>query len=754
LFETVGLAREVTDLCFPGAAGMITGAGFKEIEDDQQRLSESAWELSRPISQGGLLKFTWGGEFHAFNPDVVTLLQNAVNSGIKTDYQAFSDRVNKRSPMALRDLLALVPGKQAIELDQVEPAKTLFPRFDSAGMSIGALSPEAHEALAIAMNTLGGASNSGEGGEDPARFGTLKNSRIKQVASARFGVTAHYLVNADILQIKMAQGAKPGEGGQLPGHKVSTEIAALRHAIPGVTLISPPPHHDIYSIEDLAQLIFDLKQINPQAMVSVKLVAERGVGTIAAGVAKAYADCITIAGHDGGTGASPLTSVKYAGSPWEGGLPEAHHALVANGLRDRIRLQVDGGLKTGLDVIKGAILGADSFGFGTGPMVALGCKYLRICHLNNCATGVATQDEGLRRQHFQGLPEKVIAYFEFVAQEVREHLAFLGFEKLEDIIGRSDLLEKIEPLTAKQALIDLEPILASAGAAGKVSSGYQGIRNDPHDEGKLNQEILKIFGDPLETQSDTEHDFQIRNYDRSVGASLAGAIARRWGREGLQNAEFKLNFTGSAGQSFGVWNNTGMSLRLAGDANDYVGKGMCGGRIVIAPHADSEIKAKRSAIIGNTCLYGATGGELFAAGQAGERFAVRNSGATAVTEGVGHHGCEYMTSGLVLILGRTGSNFAAGMTGGRAFVLDLDERFATRCNKDQVTVVDLDTSSNSSDMALVQKLIGQHVERTGSEWGSRLLENFEHYMFFFRAVKPKVNPKMESVHKLPLRVVK
>jgi glutamate synthase (NADPH/NADH) large chain len=577
LFETVGLAREVTDLCFPGTAGVLSGIGFAEIEADQRALADQAWQRSVPISQGGLLKFTWGGEFHAYNPDVVSSLQQAVNNGDKADYQAFADLVNHRRPAALRDLMRLKTSGSSLPVEQVEPSEKLFPRFDSAGMSIGALSPEAHEALAVAMNTIGGASNSGEGGEDPARFGTLKNSKIKQVASARFGVTAHYLVNADVLQIKMAQGAKPGEGGQLPGHKVSAHIAALRHATPGVTLISPPPHHDIYSIEDLAQLIFDLKQVNPNAMVSVKLVSSRGVGTIAAGVAKAYADCITIAGHDGGTGASPLTSVKYAGSPWETGLPEAHHALVANGMRDRIRLQVDGGLKTGLDVIKGAILGADSFGFGTGPMVALGCKYLRICHLNNCATGVATQDEGLRRDHFHGLPEKVVNYFQFVAEEVREHLAYLGFERLEDIIGRSDLLEKVESINPKQQKIDLDPVLVSAGAAGEQPGGYQGLRNEPHDTGLLNQQILKEFSEPLKNAESAERDFIIKNHDRSAGASLAGEIARRFGREGFTGGQLKLNFTGSAGQSFGVWNNHGMFLGLSGDANDYVGKGMSSG---------------------------------------------------------------------------------------------------------------------------------------------------------------------------------
>jgi len=753
LFEAVGLGSEITDMCCPGASGNIGGAGFEEIEADQRILAQAAWNSGQPLSQGGLLKFTWGGEFHAYNPDIVTSLQTAVQSGQQRDYAKFARLVNQRSPAALRDLLKLRPADEPLAVESVEPPEKLFPRFDTAAMSIGALSPEAHEALAVAMNTLGGRSNSGEGGEDPARFNSKRNSSIKQVASGRFGVTAHYLVNADILQIKIAQGAKPGEGGQLPGHKVSAHIAALRNSVPGVTLISPPPHHDIYSIEDLAQLIFDLKQVNPTAEVSVKLVAQRGVGTIAAGVAKAYADCITIAGHDGGTGASPLTSVKYAGSPWETGLPEVHHALVENGLRDRVRLQVDGGLKTGLDVIKGAILGADTFGFGTGPMVALGCKYLRICHLNNCATGIATQDDQLRKEHFHGLPEMVMNYFRFIADEVREHLAYLGFEKLEDIIGRSDLLDKIEPLTDKQRCIDLDPMLASAGVSGPQGAGFQGVRNHPHDKGELNARIVASLETQLENRQSAVRDFDVFNYDRSVGAGLAGEIARRYGRDGLDGAVYDINFSGTAGQSFGVWITTGMHLRLYGDANDYVGKGMSGGRVAISPHADSTVVAKRSAIIGNTCLYGATGGELFAAGQAGERFAVRNSGTTAVVEGVGHHGCEYMTGGSVVILGRTGANFAAGMTGGRAYVLDMNEDFEHRCNPAQVRVSNLNTREDSLERASLVNLIQRHVRFTGSEWGERILDNFEHFMFFFRVIEPKQQKPANQAVPVALKVV-
>lgn len=758
LFETIGLAKEVTDLCFPGAQGQLGGAGFSEIEADQRLLHAEAWRHDVPVSQGGLLKFAYGGEYHAYNPDVVLTLQEAVASGVYADYQKFADRVNFRQPSALRDLLKLRYADQALDIEQVEPAEKIFPRFDSAAMSIGALSPEAHEALAIAMNRLGGNSNSGEGGEDPARFGSERNSRIKQVASGRFGVTANYLVNADILQIKIAQGAKPGEGGQLPGKKVTAHIAALRHSVPGVTLISPPPHHDIYSIEDLAQLIFDLKQVNPDAMVSVKLVAQRGVGTIAAGVAKAYADCITIAGHDGGTGASPLTSVKYAGSPWETGLSETHEALVANGLRDRIRLQVDGGLKTGLDVIKGAILGADSFGFGTGPMVALGCKYLRICHLNNCATGVATQDEQLRKEHFHGLPERVMAYFGFVADEVREHLARLGVDSLQALVGRSDLLEPLNELdhpalTEKQRRLDLTPLLRSASATGAGPSVYQGRRNAPHDTGELNQKIVAACSSGVAQGAGSRHAFEIRNFDRSVGASLAGSIARAYGREGLPGAPFELSFTGSAGQSFGVWCNHGMHLQLFGDANDYVGKGMSGGRLVLRTHPESRIVAKRSVIMGNTCLYGATGGELFAAGQAGERFAVRNSGATAVVEGVGHHGCEYMTGGLVLILGKVGSNFAAGMTGGRAVVLDMDERFEKRCNPESVTVSALDEWDDSQGIAQIKRLLQQHAELTGSAWAARVHDDFEHFSYYFRVVTPR-SETIGSVRSVPLAIVK
>ncbi|MGL4984288.1 MAG: glutamate synthase large subunit, partial [Plesiomonas sp.] len=585
-----------------------------------------------------------------------------------------------------------------------------------------------------AMNTLGGFSNSGEGGEDPVRFGTNKVSRIKQVASGRFGVTPHYLMNADVIQIKVAQGAKPGEGGQLPGDKVTPYIAKLRYSVPGVTLISPPPHHDIYSIEDLAQLIFDLKQVNPKALISVKLVSEPGVGTIATGVAKAYADLITIAGYDGGTGASPLASVKYAGCPWELGLVETQQALVANGLRHKIRLQVDGGLKTGLDIIKAAILGAESFGFGTGPMVALGCKYLRICHLNNCATGVATQDEKLRRDHYHGLPERVINYFQFIAEETRQLMAQLGVTQLVDLIGRTDLLTEIDGISAKQNKLDLSALLVTAKPhPGKAMYCTEG--NPPFDKGELNTQLLQQAQQCLEERKAKRLFFDIRNTDRSVGARLSGDIASRLGNQGMAGDPIKVQFSGTAGQSFGVWNAGGVELSLTGDANDYVGKGMAGGKIAIRPPIGSAFKAHQATIIGNTCLYGATGGKLFAAGRGGERFAVRNSGAIAVVEGIGDNGCEYMTGGIICVLGRTGVNFGAGMTGGFAYVLDESGEFRKRVNAELVEVLDV------TDLAIHQEhlrgLITEHVQSTGSGRGEEILANWESWADKFVLVKPK-----------------
>ncbi|MBU1455250.1 MAG: glutamate synthase large subunit, partial [Proteobacteria bacterium] len=654
-----------------------------------------------------------------------------------TDYQIYSNHVNTRPIACLRDLLHLKKDVEPISLNEVEPADNFYSRFDSAAMSIGALSQEAHEALAIGMNRLGAFSNSGEGGEDPTRFHSERVSKIKQVASGRFGVTPHYLMNAEVIQIKMAQGAKPGEGGQLPGHKVTAQIAALRYSVPGVTLISPPPHHDIYSIEDLAQLVFDLKQINPKAQISVKLVSEPGVGTIATGVVKAYADMITISGADGGTGASPLTSVKYAGSPWELGLAETQQALVANGLRHKVRLQVDGGLKTGLDIIKAAILGAESFGFGTGPLIALGCKFLRICHLNNCATGIATQDETLRKKYFAGVPDMVMHYFSFMVQETRMLMAELGVHRLTDLIGRTDLLVEAEGVSAKQKKLVLAPILATVQPS--VPGGlFFREKNIPSDPGTLNLEIEQRFADAVATSSGGRASFPIRNTDRTVGARLSGKIAALHGNTGMEEAPINLLFNGTAGQSFGAWNAGGLHMVLTGDANDYVGKGMAGGKLVIRPPLGVSYKSHKAVIIGNTCLYGATGGRLYAAGLAGERFAVRNSGARAVVEGIGDNGCEYMTGGMVTVLGETGVNFGAGMTGGFAYVLDKSGDLESRVNPELVEVLSLET------LAVLQEhlrgIINNHFQETGSSRAEHILTGFdEHYVDLFKLVKPKTS---------------
>ncbi len=748
LFEIVGLHDEVVRLCFPGTASRIQGTNLDDLESDRRELHRRAWQISEPISQGGLLKYVHAAEYHAFNPEVVRTLQEATYTGDYQRYQVFARTVNERPVAALRDLLQLKLAAKPLPLSEVEPLPAILKRFDSAGMSLGALSPEAHEALAIAMNRLGGRSNSGEGGEDAARYGTERMSKIKQVASGRFGVTPHYLVNAEVLQIKIAQGAKPGEGGQLPGHKVNDLIGKLRFSKPGVALISPPPHHDIYSIEDLAQLIFDLKQVNPHALVSVKLVAGPGVGTIAAGVAKAYADLITIAGHDGGTGASPLTSVKYAGTPWELGLAEAQQALRANDLRARVRLQADGGLKTGLDVIKAAILGAESFGFGTAPMVAMGCKYLRICHLNNCPTGVATQQQTLRLQHFIGTPERIANYFTFVATEVREWLAKLGMRSMEELIGRLDRLEILPGETARQRRLDLTALISDGGVA-KDKPLYCSLpRNRPFDQGELAERMVTDALPAIKGKTGGEFHYAVRNNNRSIGARLSGEIALRHGSLGMAGAPIILKLTGTAGQSFGVWNAGGLHMYLEGDANDYVGKGMAGGKLVLRPPADSVFQSRETPIIGNTCLYGATGGTLYAAGLAGERFAVRNSGAHAVVEGVGDHGCEYMTGGIVCVLGATGLNFGAGMTGGSAFVLDLDNRFVDRYNHELIDIHRIQQERMDAHRHYLRGLIEQFTEETASPWGREILENFRDYVGKFWLVKPKAADLQEVLDTL------
>jgi len=739
LFEIVGLGDEVVDLSFEGTESRIQGADFGDLKEDSQYLARRAWDKTIPVEQGGLLKYMHDGEYHMYNPDVVATLQSAVMSGSYEQYQEFAGLVNERPVSCIRDLLKLKSAAAPIPIDEVEPISAIVARFDGAGMSLGALSPEAHEALAIAMNRLGARSNSGEGGEDPVRYGTEKNSKIKQVASGRFGVTAEYLINAEVLQIKIAQGAKPGEGGQLPGHKVNDMIARLRFARPGVGLISPPPHHDIYSIEDLAQLIFDLKQVNPTALVSVKLVAEPGVGTVAAGVAKAYADLITISGYDGGTGASPLSSIKYAGTPWELGLAETHQTLRANELRHRVRLQTDGGLKTGLDVIKAALIGAESFGFGTAPMVALGCKYLRICHLNNCATGVATQHNVLRSKYFVGLPEMVVNYFRFVARECREIMASMGVRTLAELIGHTEWLEILPGETSKQRKLDLRPVLANAALVSDKPQYCIDPHNQPFDRGVLAEQMLSDMRAAIDLKGGGQYSYPVNNFNRSIGARISGEIARRWGNSGMSAAPLIVNLKGSAGQSFGVWNAGGLHLNLEGEANDYVGKGMAGGKIVVKPPEHSNFVARDTVIMGNTCLYGATGGELYAAGRAGERFAVRNSGALAVVEGTGDHCCEYMTGGVVCVLGTTGVNFGAGFTGGFAYVLDMERDFVDRYNHDLIDIHRVSPEGMGTHVQHLRGLIEQHVDATGSAWGAQLLNDFRTYIGRFWVVKPKAS---------------
>jgi glutamate synthase (NADPH/NADH) large chain len=779
LFEIVGLHDEVVALCFPGTPSRIGGAGFAEIESEYRAQLVAARDPNYALPPGGLLHALPDGEFHMYNPEVVGSLQAAVRTGDSALYARYADAVDQRAPSALRDLLAVASPLPPIRLDEVEPVAAILKRFDSAGMSLGALSPEAHEAIAIAMNRLGARSNSGEGGEDPARYGSERMSKIKQVASGRFGVTAAYLVNAEVLQIKIAQGAKPGEGGQLPGHKVNALIARLRYARPGIGLISPPPHHDIYSIEDLAQLIYDLKEVNPGVLVSVKLVAHAGVGTIAAGVTKAGADLITISGHDGGTGASPLTSIRYAGVPWELGLSETQQTLARNGLRERVIVQTDGGLKTGLDVIKAALLGADSFGFGTAPMVALGCKYLRICHLNSCATGIATQHDVLRRKHFHGLPEMVENFFRFVAEDVRARLAQLGARSLAELVGRADWLRQREGVTAKQRRIDLSQLLFTFPLTGEVDarsasgegeapqapaalaptplpnpSPARGEGPKPRSDALappardvgcaasiprsvLAERIAEATRDAVENSTGGIFNFPIANTDRTIGAALSGAIARRHGDQGMAANPIELRLSGAAGQSLGAWNVGGLHIVLDGEANDGVGKGMAGGRIVVRPPAGAAFVAHEAVIVGNTCLYGATGGELYAAGRAGERFGVRNSGALAVVEGVGDHCCEYMTGGVIVVLGRSGVNFGAGMTGGFAYVLDLEREFVDRYNHELVDIHRISLEGMENHLQHLRTLLRNQVEHTASAWAAKLLGDFRDVLHKFWLVKPK-----------------
>ena len=741
IFEAVGLEHALVEFSLTGTPSRIGGIGLAEVAEDTLARHRTAWRTGEApaLEDPGAFRFRKGGDYHAFHPNVLRTLHRLSLEGGSEDYLAYAWEVMHRPPTALRDLLEF-RGHTPIDLDEVEPASSIVRRFIVSSMSHGSLSREAHETLAVAMNRIGARSASGEGGEDPARYaprpnGDSANSAIKQIASGRFGVTAAYLASAQELEIKMAQGSKPGEGGQIPGTKVSGEIARIRRSQPGITLISPPPHHDIYSIEDLAQLIYDLKQGNPSARVSVKLVSEAGVGTIAAGVAKAYADTVHIAGADGGTGASPLDSIKNAGVPWELGLAETQQTLVANNLRGRVRVRVDGGLKTGRDVVVAAMLGAEEFGFASAAVVALGCVMARQCHLNTCPVGIATQREDLRAK-FPGTPERVIHFMAGIADDVRGILASLGFRSLDEIVGRPDLLRMREEMPPGRARrLTLERILADPDPSGTRARRGRQDRNDrpgtPYDDHIL----LEIRGAILEGRS-VDRAFPIANGDRAVGGRIAAAIARRYGDAGLPDGTIALRFAGTAGQSFGAWCVPGMRLSLTGEANDYVGKGMTGGELVIRPPQALLAASQRHVIVGNTVLYGATGGRFFAAGRAGERFAVRNSGAVAVVEGTGDHGCEYMTGGTVVVLGETGRNFAAGMTGGIAFVLDADGRFTGRYHPALVAARRVDGADDARLRALVQA----HADATGSGRARAILDEWHAWLPKFWKLVPKDAP--------------
>ncbi len=744
IFEAVGLSTTFIQKYFTNTPTRIEGAGIREIAGEcltRHRVAFTpAPDKNRDLDRGGYYHWRRDGEFHLMNPEVIALLQHSVRAGDRATFKRYTRQVDdqSRNLCTLRGLFKFKPTT-AIPIDQVEPVEAIFKRFCTGAMSLGSISTEAHETLAIAMNRIGGRSNTGEGGEDPRRFtadanGDLRRSKIKQVASGRFGVTPHYLVNADELQIKMAQGAKPGEGGQLPGHKVSEYIGWLRHSVPGVTLISPPPHHDIYSIEDLAQLIFDLKNANPAAKVSVKLVAEVGVGTVAAGVAKAHADLVTISGCEGGTGASPVSSIKHAGVPWELGLAETHQTLVLNDLRSRIRVQTDGMIRTGRDVVIAAMLGAEEFGFATVALVTVGCIMMRKCHLNTCPVGVATQDETLRKK-YNGKPEHVVNFFTYIAEEVREHLAALGVRSLHELVGRTELLEMNDAIKHwKSKGLDYSRLLAKPQVASSVAT-HCCISQDHGVDRVLDRKLIELAKPALEQKQPVSIELPLRNSDRTTGTMLSGELAKRFGREGLPPETIRIAFTGASGQSFGAFLHHGISLTLTGDGNDYVGKGMAGGRIVIKPHAGATYAWDKNAIVGNTVLYGATGGECFLAGTAGERFAVRNSGAKAVIEGVGDHGCEYMTGGHVVVLGQTGRNFAAGMSGGIAWVLDEDRQFNKRCNHG---MVDLEQVTPDTDMLDdLKRLLELHLELTGSRKAKAVLTDFNASLKKFVKVFPR-----------------
>ena len=776
IFDAVGLKSDFVDKYFTGTATMIEGVGLEEVATETvSRHTDAFGEdpvLRNALEVGGEYLFRMRGEAHIWSPDSVATLQHAVRKGSWETFKQFSAEIDSETARAqtIRGLftvkLAEKTGRKPVPLNEVMPAAEIVKRFSTGAMSFGSISREAHTTLARAMNQIGGKSNTGEGGEEPDRYLPLpggganpERSAIKQVASGRFGVTAEYLVNSDVMQIKVAQGAKPGEGGQLPGHKVDATIAKVRHSTPGVGLISPPPHHDIYSIEDLAQLIYDLKNVNPAADVSVKLVSEVGVGTVAAGVAKARADHITISGYDGGTGASPLTSLKHAGSPWEMGLAETHQTLVLNGLRSRVALQVDGGLRTGRDVVIGALLGADEFGFSTAPLIAAGCIMMRKCHLNTCPVGVATQDPVLRKR-FKGTPEHVINYFFYVAEEVRELLAAMGFRNIDEIIGDTDLLEKREMIDHWKARgLDFSRIFHKPDAPREATHCTERQKHPIDDV--LDRKLIELAKPALEARQPVQIELPIRNVDRSAGAMLSGEVVKRFKHKGLRDDTIQVKLTGTAGQSFGAFLARGVTFELIGDGNDYVAKGLSGGRIIIRPPEDAKIVAEELIIVGNTVLYGATEGECYFRGVAGERFAVRNSGAAVVVEGVGDHGCEYMTGGIVVVIGKTGRNFAAGMSGGVAYVLDEEGDFATRCNMAMVELepvpeedyllekfhhhggdidhkgrVDVSGDMTSHDEERLYQLISNHVHYTGSTKGKAILDNWADYRPKFRKIMP------------------
>jgi glutamate synthase domain-containing protein 2/glutamate synthase domain-containing protein 1/glutamate synthase domain-containing protein 3 len=744
VFEAIGLNRQLVDKYFTGTASRIEGVGLDVLAREAKLKHDHAFrpltDADTELAIGGNYHYRVRGEAHLLNPLTISKLQHSVRQESYETFKQFSEAINNQSRQlyTLRGLMEFKKPRRPIPLDEVEPAREIVKRFATGAMSFGSISKEAHETLAIAMNRIGGRSNTGEGGEDEARFkpdpnGDLRRSAVKQVASARFGVTTNYMVNADDLQIKIAQGAKPGEGGQLPGHKVDEIIARVRHSIPGVQLISPPPHHDIYSIEDLAQLIYDLKNVNPRARISVKLVAEVGVGIVAAGVAKAHADVILISGDSGGTGASPLSSIKHAGVPWELGLSETQQVLVMNDLRSRTRLQTDGKLATGRDVAIAALLGAEEFGFSTAPLISMGCIMMRKCHLNTCPVGIATQDPDLRRK-FAGSPEHVINYFFFVAEELREIMARLGFRTVDEMVGRVDMLDMrgaIDHWKAKG--LDFSSIFHNPEVPSRVGRRCL-IQQDHGIAHALDHQLLDLAKDAIETGTPVEFKMPIRNVHRTVGAMLSGEVARKYGSTGLPEDTIRIEFNGSAGQSFGAFLAKGVTLALEGDANDYTGKGLSGGKLIVYPPRNSSFLPEENILVGNVVLYGATSGEAFFNGMAGERFAVRNSGAMAVVEGVGDHGCEYMTKGTVAVLGRTGRNFAAGMTGGIAYVLDETGEFvATKCNK---AGVDLEPVMETADIDTLRGMILRHFEATGSPRAEWILDNWSDMLPKFVKVFP------------------